>query len=109
MRWIVDAQLPPALARVLAEEGHVAEHVNDVGMGAESDESIWDYALETSAVIITKDEDFRNRAMLVATPPVIIWLRIGNCSRQALLDWFEPLLAEIEASIGNGETVIEIR
>jgi predicted nuclease of predicted toxin-antitoxin system len=27
MRFLVDAQLPPALARSVAERGHTAEHV----------------------------------------------------------------------------------
>ena len=31
MKFIVDAQLPPALARWLCEQGHQAEHVQDVG------------------------------------------------------------------------------
>ncbi len=31
MRFLVDAQLPPALALMLDEHGHVAEHVIDVG------------------------------------------------------------------------------
>ena len=29
MRFIIDAQLPPALARWLSERGHDAEHVAD--------------------------------------------------------------------------------
>ena len=32
MRFIVDAQLPPALARVLAAHGHDSKHVADIGM-----------------------------------------------------------------------------
>jgi predicted nuclease of predicted toxin-antitoxin system len=32
MRFLVDAQLPPALARWLAEKGHDARHVADVGL-----------------------------------------------------------------------------
>ena len=29
MRFLIDAQLPPALARLLESNGHVAEHVAD--------------------------------------------------------------------------------
>ena len=32
MRFLVDAQLPPALARMIAEAGHEADHVIDVGV-----------------------------------------------------------------------------
>jgi predicted nuclease of predicted toxin-antitoxin system len=33
MRFLIDAQLPPALARWLAERGHEAVHVVTVGSG----------------------------------------------------------------------------
>jgi predicted nuclease of predicted toxin-antitoxin system len=57
MRFVVDAQLPPALARWLRAQGHEAAHVSDLGMQAASDAAIWDHALASSAAIITKDQD----------------------------------------------------
>jgi hypothetical protein len=64
VRFLVDAQLPPAPARLLGEHGHVAEHVADVGLGSASDATIWRYAIENDAVIITKDEDFPDQVLL---------------------------------------------
>jgi predicted nuclease of predicted toxin-antitoxin system len=61
MRFLIDAQLPPALAGWLVANGHEAEHVGDRGMQTAPDTVIWDYALATSAVIVTKDEDFARR------------------------------------------------
>ncbi len=58
MRFLVDAQLPPALAGWLAGNGHQAEHVGAVGLQSASDAAIWDYALREGAAIITKDDDF---------------------------------------------------
>ena len=58
MRFVVDDQLPPALARLLEAAGHLAEHVGDVAMTGASDKTIWNYARSVSAVIITKDRDF---------------------------------------------------
>ena len=40
MRFLVDAQLPPALALWLAAMGHEADHVADKGMQAASDAAI---------------------------------------------------------------------
>ena len=51
-------RLPPALARWLAERGHTAEHVSDLGLQSADDRVLWEYALSAEAVIITKDEDF---------------------------------------------------
>jgi predicted nuclease of predicted toxin-antitoxin system len=58
VRFLVDAQLPPALARKLSAHGHHAEHVTDIGPADASDRVLWQYALEHSAVLVTKDEDF---------------------------------------------------
>ena len=109
MRFLVDAQLPPALARLLAGHGHVAEHVADVGLRDADDAPIWQYALAHQAIIITKDEDFPHRMRQGASSPVIVWLRIGNASRRALLDWFEPLLPQLETLVGQGNRLIEVR
>lgn len=40
MKFLVDAQLPPALARWLVVQGFRAEHVMDIEMDAASDEAI---------------------------------------------------------------------
>jgi predicted nuclease of predicted toxin-antitoxin system len=40
MRFLVDAQLPAALARWIAERGYVAEHVLDLAMATTSDRAI---------------------------------------------------------------------
>ena len=61
MRFLVDAQLPPALVSWLVARGYEAEHVGDRQLQTASDAAIWDYALATSAVIVTKDEDFAKR------------------------------------------------
>jgi predicted nuclease of predicted toxin-antitoxin system len=109
VRFVVDAQLPPALARMLAAAGHQAEHVLDVGLRDAEDIAIWQYALEHQAVIVTKDEDFVVRSLRSGPAPVVVWVRIGNASRGALAEWFVPLLAEIVNLVERGERLIEIR
>ena len=61
MRFVVDAQLPPALARLLTTHGHHAEHVADIGLRDADDSPLWCYALQHQAIIVTKDEDFPRR------------------------------------------------
>ena len=77
MRFVVDAQLPPALARRLEILGHTAEHVADRGMASASDNTIRDYAASVGAVIVTEDEDFAIRRVLTEGPAVV-WLRLGT-------------------------------
>jgi predicted nuclease of predicted toxin-antitoxin system len=108
MRCIVDAQLPPALARWLAAKGHEAEHVADLRMETASDAAIWDFALQASAVIITKDEDFTQRKALTEIGPAVIWIRLPNTRRRELLLWFETMLPDILSALERGETLIEV-
>ena len=61
MNFLVDSQLPPALARWIAGQGHTATHVLEMGLEAADDTLIWEHARATSAVIISKDEDFVDR------------------------------------------------
>lgn len=108
MRILLDAQLPPALAPWLEERGHQAQPLRDVGLRDAQDEAIWNYALANAAVILTKDEDFAGRAQQNPDGPVIVWLRIGNCSNQALRVWLEPRLPGIEQLVDQGSRLVEV-
>ena len=56
-----------------------------------------------------KDEDFPHRMRQGKASPIIVWLRIGNTSRRALLEWFEPLIPQLETLIAQGDRLIEVR
>jgi predicted nuclease of predicted toxin-antitoxin system len=108
MRFLVDAQLPLALAQWLQAEGHDALHVAEIGMLGAPDSVIWDHALQTRSALITKDEDFPSRSLRQPVAPFIVWVRIGNCSNAALRQWFLPLLPRIEAAHAAGERLVEL-
>ena len=108
MRFLIDAQLPPALARVTTAEGFEAVHVYDIGLASATDAVIWQYAVEHGAAIITKDDDFVSLRTLRSDGPAVVWIRIGNTGRRALLEWFVPLLPKIAAALDQGETLIEV-
>ena len=95
MKFLVDAQLPPALVQWLSGEGHEATHVEDEGLLDAGDGPVWFHALQSGAAILTKDEDFAERAGRDPHGPVIVWLRIGNATNDALLAWLRPRWPEI--------------
>jgi predicted nuclease of predicted toxin-antitoxin system len=95
MRFLVDAQLPPVLARWLSVKGHQAEHIADRQVQAASDAAIWDYALRHAAVMITKDEDFTQRKVLASGGPAVVRIRLPNTRRRDLLAWFETILPDV--------------
>ena len=108
MRFLVDAQLPPAVARWLTARGHVAEHVYDLKLAEAKDNEIWRLAARTNAVVVTKDEDFVELARL-RPGPRILWITAGNLSKQRLLDKLESKIADIENALDAGETLVELR
>jgi len=106
--FLIDAQLPPGLARRLAARGYPAEHVNRIGLGIASDNDIWRYAARTGAVLITKDDDFAAMATREPDGPQVVWLRVGNISNDALWRATDPRLEEIIQALNTGERLVEI-
>ena len=109
MRLLVDAQLPPALARWLGERGLSATPVRELGLRDSDDGTIWNFAVDGGWTMLTKDEDFVARCIGNSAAPAVVWLRIGNCTNHALFTWLEPLLPEIKSRLAEGEKLIEIR
>lgn len=109
MKFIVDAQLPPALAELLGELGQEGAAVREVGLRETDDGPIWQYALDHGLVIVPKDDDFPERSLRNSAAPQVLWLRIGNCSNRALFGWFRPLWSEIERRLLAGDRIVEVR
>jgi len=76
MRFLVDNQLSPQVARQLVEAGHGALHVREINFQRASDAEILVLAARENRVVISADTDFG--ALLVLrqeTAPSVILLR----------------------------------
>lgn len=109
MKFLVDNQLPSALARFLVAQGHDAEHVLNLGMDEADDRDIWSYIVSQGHVLITKDEDFLHLANRPGAFGSFVWVRLGNCRKQTLLAAFERALPQILISLQEGQRVVEVR
>ncbi len=109
MRFLGDAQLPPRLAGLLHELGHVAEHVADIGLASASDTRVWRHAKEIGAVIVTKDSDFAFRRRLAGGGPAVVWIRLGNTTSRALAEKLLPMMPEVVSALEAGEMLVEVR
>lgn len=109
MKFLVDAQLPPALARWLAEAGFEAQAVREIGLREADDGVIWQHAEAGGCVIVTKDEDFALRAQASETGPCVVWVRAGNTSNASLRAWFIPRVPQIAAHLRQGTRLVEMR
>lgn len=109
MKFIVDNQLPVALAQYLRRRGFDCEHVLEAGLGSARDSDICRHAEAYERVIISKDEDFFYLAKKRDAKIKFIWVRLGNCRTSALLAAFERSWPRIESCLKFGDQVIEIR
>lgn len=109
MKFLVDNQLPAALARFLASRGVDCQHVLDVDLADASDTEIWEHASRNDSVVISKDEDFLYLANAPSAKARLIWIRLGNCRTKALLAAIEILWPKIETSLKAGDRIIEVR
>ena len=84
-----------------------AVHVLELKLNDSDDEQIWEHAAAHGFVVISKDDDFQNRATHRGTVQVV-WVRLGNCRNKALLETFENQLPAVISALERGTSVIEL-
>lgn len=86
MKFIVDAQLPDALARYLAGLAHDAVHVKQLPKAGDTpDAEIIAYADREERVVVTKDDDFRHSHEVNGRPARLRYITLGNMRNRELL------------------------
>jgi len=109
VKFLVDNQLPPALARFIAQDLHAeALHVTDVNLRDASDLEIWEYASKRDLILVSKDEDF---VTLYSRAPTasLLWVRLRNCRRTVLLEAFAGSWSKIQQSFAIDHQFVEFR
>ena len=97
MKYLVDAQLPPLLCKILASRGLEALHVDDIPNGDEVlDPEIARYADQHELIVISKDIDFYHSYMLKQSPKKLLLITIGNIKNKMLFDIFRQHMKRID-------------
>lgn len=78
MKFLFDENLSPRLVELLAADFPDCAHIETLGMRGVEDIAVWNYARENGYTIVSKDNDFRQRAFLDGPPPKVVWLTVGN-------------------------------
>jgi len=106
MKFIVDAQLPRSIARLLCDQGHDAIHTLDLPNGnATIDIEINRLSLAEERVVISKDKDFYDSFTALREPYKLLHIRIGNSTNASLISLFEKNLDKIIAELNAGFVV----
>ncbi len=92
----------------MVERGFEAKAIRSIGLRDATDRELWSLARNEDWVIVTKDEDFAEMALVHKDGPQVLWLRIGNSVNRVLFDWLEPLLPQVMAELNAGSRLIEV-
>jgi predicted nuclease of predicted toxin-antitoxin system len=78
VKLLFDENLSPRLVGLVRDEYPGSTHVRDAGLRGAPDRRIWEHARDDAFVIVSKDDDFRQRSLLEGAPPKVVWLQVGN-------------------------------
>lgn len=106
MKWLVDAQLPLALAVAIRMTGRDVIHTLDLPQAnATKDHRINDLLTEEDRVLITKDRDFKASHITQGIPERLVFITTGNIRNAQLVPLFVRNMPRIEAAFTNGNFV----
>ena len=106
MKLLLDENLSPKLPGLIAATFPDSQHVRELGLKGQSDEAIWNFAKLNDFILISKDKDFYQRALLYGVPPKFIWLCLGNCTTSDLLSLIQRHERDILAFETSPESVL---
>ncbi len=109
MRFLVDDQLPVALARWIGMQGFTATHVADAGLTGKPDNEIWSFADKIDAIVVSMAEDFFDLQQRDASGPRLVWLRWGNTRKAALLAKWAVAWPDIVLKFSAGARFVELK
>jgi predicted nuclease of predicted toxin-antitoxin system len=95
VKLLFDENLSPRLVELLTAEFPASAHVEQALGRSRPDADVWQHAIANGYAIISKDNDFRQRAFLAGPPPKVIWLNVGNAGTQQILELIRSKAAEV--------------
>ncbi len=108
MNFLVDAQLPRRLSRLLESLGHDALHTLDLPeKNRTPDERLRHLASGGQMVLVTKDGDFVDSFLLRGLPPKLLFVTAGNIPNDDLLAIFRANLPLIVNAL-SAHSFVEI-
>ena len=106
MTFIIDAHLPPSLVSIIEQHGHKAMHTSNLKEGnASSDTVIISLAVDLSATVISKDEDFYYSFILKRQPAKLIMVKVGNMKLKDLKKLFSDQFPAIVDLLGQYDLI----
>ena len=106
MKLFFDHHLSHKLVAKLADIYPESTHTRLLGFSRTSDSDLWWYAKAHEYILVTKDEDIPELAILRGAPPKVVWLRIGNCKTAVVERLIRRNVLRIQQLADDDERVI---
>ena len=107
MRFLLDMNLPPAMAQWVRSQGHDAVHVRDLGLEHLPDREVFGHAAGDGRIVVTFDLDFGEIVGLArATGSGVVLLRLRFTRQHHLRERLQAAIAEAAAALQAGAIVV---
>ena len=123
MKLLLDENLSPRLPALLAYLYPESSHVDLVGPRGATNTAVWEYAnvhgtvppremkplfhrKAEGYVLVSKDNDFRQRSFQYGAPPKVVWLSVGNAGTAVILQLLRESREEIERFVASAEEAL---
>lgn len=104
MKFLVDENVSLAVAERLRHLGHEAEAVIESDLHSASDRQIFQMAVESDSILITRDHHFTNSLLFPADQTKgIIYIRQGNLQSDGEADLIEKTVNELPSKKIEGK------
>lgn len=106
MKLLLDENLSPRLPALLADFYPGSSQIELLGLRGATDTAIWEYAKAEGYVLVSKDNDFRQRSFQYGAPPKVVWLSVGNAGTPIILQLLREVHKEIERFAADPEAAL---
>ena len=102
MKLLLDENLSPRLPALLADLYPKSSHV----VRGTTDTVVWEHAKAEDCVLVSKDNDFRQRSFQYGPPPKVVWLSVGNAGTAVILRLLRESHEEVERFVSSAEEAL---
>ena len=106
MKLLLDENLSPRLTGAIQDLFPGSTQVEQLGLRGKSDLLLWDFAKAQDFVLVSKDNDFRQRSFQFGAPPKVVWLAVGNAGTKEILALLRDSRDDIAAFVADPEAAL---
>ncbi|HKK19804.1 MAG TPA: DUF5615 family PIN-like protein [Opitutales bacterium] len=103
MKLLFDQHISRRVVRALRDGFPESHHVKYFRLERASDEEIWDFAKKKNFSIVTKDDDFYQKSLLLGAPPKVVWVKLGNTDNKTLETFLRERVETIRTFLNDGD------